>query len=96
MGVITLLEALLFVYAITNSLLSSLYPTTTLEPGRPIIRPKSSVVSFVILFCPISMIGSRITKLSVLIKVVPPLTVKSPAMETLPATTKTFEPVSST
>ena len=96
MGVITLLEALLFVYAITNSLLSSLYPTTTLEPGRPIIRPKSSVVSFVILFCPISMIGSRITKLSVLIKVVPPFTVRFPSMETPPAMTRILDPVSST
>ena len=87
-----------------NSLELSLKPMITFDSvsGRCMRRPKSRVVSSDVLFLPISMIASPTERFSVIITVVPPFTVKFPSttrlskIATLPETTRTFEPNSST
>ena len=77
-GVIVWLFALDCVYAIANSFELSRYPTAIFEPGRVIIKPKSSIESPTLLFLPISIMASLITVLFECKAVTRPLNIASP------------------
>ena len=77
-GVIVWLLAVDCVYAIANSFELSRYPIATLEPGRVIIKPKSSIESPTLLFLPISIMASLITVLFECTAVTRPLNIASP------------------